>query len=238
MQLDRTELDRTERRILGSLIEKRWSTPDQYPLSLNALVAACNQRSNRDPVLELQDFEITGCLLGLREKGLVLIRERDGGRVQRYGEKLSEDLSLDRLSSAIMAELMLRGPQTAPELVRRCARMADDSDATTVEAALAELARTRLVMLQARGSGQRLARWTHLLASEAEEPGPVEVEPTPVPPPAEVREAPEASEAPGTPGAPEPIEEPTEDLHAVIEELRLELAELRERLERLESVVL
>ncbi|MEN8148432.1 MAG: DUF480 domain-containing protein [Planctomycetota bacterium] len=233
MQLERTELDRTERRILGSLIEKRGSTPDQYPLSLNALVAACNQRSNRDPVLELEEFEITGCLLGLREKGLVLIRERDGGRVQRYAEKLSEELSLGTLAAAILAELMLRGPQTAPELARRCARMAADADLAGVEENLAEMARTHLVILRARQSGQRMARWAHLLAPEAEGVETAEtVETTD-----DEEPVPAAPVAPSPP-VPEPIEEPDDDLRSEIETLRREVAELRDRLERLESVVL
>ena len=76
------ELDRTEARVLGALIEKRWTTPDQYPLSMNALVAACNQKSNRDPVTDLQEFEIAGCLLALRPRGLAVVHEQHGGRVQ------------------------------------------------------------------------------------------------------------------------------------------------------------
>jgi len=162
------QLDRTERRILGSLIEKRWSTPDQYPLSLNALVAACNQKSNRDPALSLEDFEISGCLMGLREKGLVLIRDRDGGRVQRYAEKLTEELTLEPLAGAVIAELMLRGPQTAPELSRRVTRMVPVDGVGPLEECLADLARNHLVMLQGRQSGQRHARWVHLLRDETE----------------------------------------------------------------------
>jgi len=231
------QLDRTERRILGSLIEKRWSTPDQYPLSLNALVAACNQKSNRDPVLELEDFEISGCLMGLREKGLVLIRERDGGRVERYAERLSEELAVEPLAGAVLAELMLRGPQTAPELSRRVKRMVPVGGLGPLEECLAELARTRLVMLQGRQPGQRHARWNHLLgndARDAEENGEA------------AEEAIEAGRAPApepvvvvTEPVPEPVTTaPEPDLRAEVEALRREVAELRERLDRLESVVL
>jgi len=212
-------------RILGSMIEKRWTTPDQYPLSLNALVAACNQKSNRDPVLSLEEFEITGCLLGLREKGLVLIRERDGGRVKRYAEKLSEELTLDPLAAAVVTELMLRGPQTVPELFRRVKRMAPVESVSPVEESLVELARTRLVRLLARQPGRRHARWGHLLSAEepdltAEAEDVEDVAPAPAP-------TPEPTPEP-TPVAPSP------DLRAEVEALRREVAGIRERLDRLE----
>jgi uncharacterized protein YceH (UPF0502 family) len=228
------QLDRTERRLLGSLIEKRWSTPDQYPLSLNALVAACNQKSNRDPVFTLEEFEVSGCLMGLREKGLVLIRERDGGRVERYAERLSEELTLEPLAAAVLAELLLRGPQTAPELARRAKRMVPVQGVGAIEECLADLARARLAVLHARRSGQRHARWGHLLGEDrdaevAEEQGDVaeaanDVAPLSAPPP---------------PPVPAPAADTEKsDLRAEVEELRREVAELRERLERIESVAL
>ena len=78
-------LSPSEARVLGVLVEKAQTTPGQYPMTVNAIVSGCNQKSNRDPVLHLEQFEITGCLMGLRQKGLVMIHEREGGRVQRYG---------------------------------------------------------------------------------------------------------------------------------------------------------
>jgi uncharacterized protein YceH (UPF0502 family) len=224
------QLDRTERRILGSLIEKRWSTPDQYPLTLNALVAACRQKSNRDPVLSLEEFEITGCLLSLREKGLVIVRERDGGHVPRYAERLTEELALGQNAAAILAELMLRGPQTASELVRRVKRMAPIGSLGAVEQEMVELARLHLARLLPKGSGQRYARWTHLLGAEEEREPDAEVEetlftPTPMPP------APEAV-PPAEPTPAEPPPAPTE-----VERLREEVAELRDRVERLEELL-
>src|SRR6185436_8212437 len=102
-----------------SLIEKRWTTPEQYPLTLNALVLACNQKSNRDPEMQIQEFIVEGCLYQLRLSELVMVVERDVGRVVRYAERLSEKLDLSRQQQAIVAELMLRGPQTASELLRR-----------------------------------------------------------------------------------------------------------------------
>jgi uncharacterized protein YceH (UPF0502 family) len=236
------QLDRTERRILGSLIEKRWATPDQYPLSLNALVAACNQKSNRDPVLALEEFEISGCLLGLREKGLVLIRERDGGRVQRYAERLGEELSLPPLAEAVVAELLLRGAQTAAELSRRVKRMVSVDGVGPVEECLAELARTQMVRLRAREPGQRHARWEHRLA--AEDAGPAEEAPeSPTPqtapaPKAAVPPPPPAPEKPCAPEDPSADEPAPADLRKEVEELRREVAALRERLSRIEAVVL
>lgn len=211
------ELERTERRILGALIEKRWSTPEQYPLSENSLLAACNQRSNRDPILDLTDFEIAGTLIALREKGLVLIREREGGRVRRYAERLTEELGLSERASAVLAELLLRGPQTAPELLRRVPRMVPAESQNQIDEALSELAGLHLVRLLARGAGQRHARWTHLLAPEGEIPAPA-AEPE--------------SAAPSDPGERRPSASP---IAAELAELRREVEELRERVARLEA---
>jgi uncharacterized protein YceH (UPF0502 family) len=225
------QLDRTERRILGSLIEKRWSTPDQYPLTMNALVTACRQKSNRDPVLNLEEFEITGCLLALREKGLVIIREREGGHVPRYAERLAEELSLGPTASAILAELMLRGPQTAPELSRRVPRMVRIEGLSEIERELADLARTRLVRLQAKVSGQRHARWAHLLSTgepleEPEETAEPALPSISAPPPSPAREPPVPEPPAPEPAAPESTE---------VERLREEIAELRARVKRLEE---
>ena len=162
------ELDRTEARILGALVEKRWTTPDQYPLSVNALVAACNQKSNRDPVLHLESFEVEGCLMGLRQRGLVMVHEQVGGRVPRYGEKLMDELRVSREEMAILAELLLRGPQTAGELFRRCKRMAPYASQQQVEAMLRDLAGGHFVYLQAKESGQRYARWGQRLCTAGE----------------------------------------------------------------------
>src|SRR5262245_12592218 len=105
------EIDKTSRRILGALVEKRWTTPEQYPLTLNALVAACNQKSNRDPELQLEEFLVEGCLYQLRLAELVMVVERESGRTVRYAERFSEKLDLSRQQQALLAELMLRGPQ-------------------------------------------------------------------------------------------------------------------------------
>ncbi|MHC4860765.1 MAG: DUF480 domain-containing protein [Planctomycetota bacterium] len=210
------ELDRTERRILCSLIEKRWTTPDQYPLSLPALVAACNQKSNRDPVFALEEFEVEGAIRSLIQKKLIFVREKEGGRVPRYSERLAENLGLSRPSAAVLAELVLRGPQTAPELLRRGTRMAPFEGVEEVQETLRTLGTQGLTRLLPRRSGQRHPRWTHLLepASETED------EPCAAP------EAP-AAEAPAPPPPPPGL---AERVAALEEDVRA----LRERLDRLE----
>jgi uncharacterized protein YceH (UPF0502 family) len=166
------QIDKTARRIVGSLIEKRWTTPDQYPLTLNALVAACNQKSNRDPEMQLEEFIVEGCLYQMRLEGLVSVVERDTGRAVRYAERLEEKLDLSRQQEAILAELMLRGPQTAPELVRRCGRMAQFQNEGEVENLLRGMADRGWTKLLPRETGQRHQRWQHLFAPPGEEPEP------------------------------------------------------------------
>ncbi len=117
------ELDRTERRVIGTLIEKALSTPEYYPMTATGLSAGCNQRNNRDPVLTVRDFEIEGCLKALFVRGLVVHARGDGARALRYAEKLSERLGLEIPERAVLAELLLRGPQTTGELRGHCERM-------------------------------------------------------------------------------------------------------------------
>ncbi len=209
------ELDRTERRVIGTLIEKRWATPDQYPLTLNYLIGAANQKSNRDPVMNLNDFEVEGVLLSLREKGFVLVRERDGGRVTRYAERLTDELLLPGKEVAVLAELLLRGPQTVPEVSRRASRMVHLEGAPQAEEALRGLLEKHLVRILPKESGRRHARWDHTLYPEGEQP--------------EVTE-PEAI-APALPSPPPPAPGLREELDA----LRRELEELRERVDGLEK---
>lgn len=183
-------LDRTTRRILGSLVEKRYSTPDQYPLTLNALVLACNQKSNRDPEMQLEEFIVEGCLKQLRVEGWVTIVEREYGRAVRYGERLVEQLALSHQEAAVIAELLLRGPQTEQELHRRCERMTPLGTLNEAVAVLRGLETRGLVRHLPREIGQRVARWKHLLSppdEEAAEPAPAveaAAEATPAAPPA------------------------------------------------------
>jgi uncharacterized protein YceH (UPF0502 family) len=174
------EIDKTSRRILGSLIEKKWTTPEQYPLTLNALVLACNQKSNRDPEMALQEFIVEGCLYQLRIEGMISVVERDTGRAVRYAERIEEKLDLSRQQQAVVAELMLRGPQTAGELLRRCERMAHFENEGEVETILRGMADRKWAQLLPREIGQRHQRWKHLFApaSEASEEQTLQAVPT------------------------------------------------------------
>ena len=114
-----------EARVLGVLVEKGYSTPDQYPLSLNAVANGCNQKSNRDPIVDFSEAEVRIALQGLRMKGFVGVSVPAGSRVEKWHHNAKETLKLEERDLAVLAELMLRGPQTAGELRGRAKRMRD-----------------------------------------------------------------------------------------------------------------
>lgn len=153
-----------ETRVLGVLVEKRHTVPDTYPLTLNALVAGCNQKTSRDPVIEARDADVQAAVDHLRALSLVV--ESSGGRVMRYAENVARVLGLPSESVALLATLMLRGPQTPAEIRQNCERLHRFSDVSSVEAYLDELAaRTAgpLVAELPRQPGARETRWMHLL---------------------------------------------------------------------------
>jgi hypothetical protein len=171
----KVELTAHEARIIGCLIEKQITTPEQYPLSLNALANACNQKSNRDPVLELAESEVQRLVDGLSRKHLLLERSGFGSRVPKYQQRFcNTEFSVFQFTEqerAIVCELLLRGPQTPGELRSRAARMAAFSSAEEVESALEALAaRTSGPMVRrlAREAGKREARYAHLFGVAAE----------------------------------------------------------------------
>ena len=137
------ELTALEARVIGCLIEKALTTPDQYPLSLNALVNACNQKSNRDPVLDLSESAVQQVVDGLSKKHLVMEKSGFGSRVPKYQHRFCNtefgSLKLDPQELAIVCELLVRGPQTPGELRTRASRMAPFSETSDVEAALTRL---------------------------------------------------------------------------------------------------
>src|SRR5436190_6596436 len=133
------ELDRTERRVVGCLVEKELAVPEGYPLTLNALVAACNQKSNRDPEMSLAEHEVAGALQALMNRGWVAELEMAGARTRRYAHKVREQLAVEDADLAMLAELWLRGPQSAPELEKRAARMRPQTSLESVGARLAAL---------------------------------------------------------------------------------------------------
>ena len=228
-------LDRTEARILGALIEKQFTTPDVYPLTLKALISACNQKSNRDPVMQLREFEVDGCLLGLRGRGLVRTIERVGGRTARFAGLLPEELGVSNAEAAILAELLLRGPQSSGELHRRCARMAETGSADEVGQTLGDLAGRGFVRLLPRASGQRHARWAQLLCQDADDGGDAgggEADPTgavgttTATPPLRAEVEPTRVPAPAAAGT---------DVAARLAEVEAELGALRRRVAELEA---
>ena len=125
-----------EVRVLGSLLEKEITTPEYYPLSLNALVNACNQKSNRDPVVSYDEHVVEQALQSLRDKGLLLSITGAGSRVMKYGHRISERLNLGRRELAILCELMVRGPQTPGELRTRTERMHRFDDLAELESVI------------------------------------------------------------------------------------------------------
>jgi len=170
----KVELSALEQRVLGCLVEKQLTTPEQYPMSLNALTNACNQKSNRDPVLALPETEVQALIDGLSRKHLVLERSGFGSRVPKYQQRFcNTEFSVFQFTPqerAIVCELLLRGAQTPGELRSRAARMAEFSDAAQVEAALEALAAREsgpLVRRLAREPGRREARYVHLFGTDA-----------------------------------------------------------------------
>ena len=165
MSFELPALSLLETRVLGVLAEKQHTVPDAYPLTLNALVAGCNQKTSRDPVLDAGDAEVQGAVDHLRT--LSLIVESSGGRVMRYAHNVERVLAVPSQSVALLAALMLRGPQTSSELRTGTERLHRFADASAVEAFLHELASRpagALVVELPRQPGTREARWMHLLS--------------------------------------------------------------------------
>jgi len=155
-----------ELRVLGCLIEKQRTTPDQYPLSVNSLRLACNQSSNRDPVMSLDEDEVRDAVHSLSSAGWVRLASGTGSRAAKYRQLFDESLDLLPSESSLLAMLFLRGPQTVNELRTRTARAHAFADNAQVAETLARLAETELVRELPRETGQRELRWTHLLAAE------------------------------------------------------------------------
>jgi uncharacterized protein YceH (UPF0502 family) len=155
-------LEPPEVRVLGSLLEKEVTTPEYYPLSLNALVNACNQKSNRDPVVEYDSETVEQTLQSLRERGLTVVITGAGSRVPKYGHRFSEKLNLGRRELAILCELMIRGPQTLGELRSHCERMHRFDDLAEVETVIDRL--PELIVKLPRRAGEKEVRYAHLLS--------------------------------------------------------------------------
>jgi len=161
-------LSSAEARVLGSLIEKEITTPDYYPLSLNAVANACNQKSNRDPVMDLDDDAVTQALRGLQEKDLARPADNWDSRVAKYEHSLQEAFNFDRRETAILCVLLLRGPQTPGELRGRSERLHRFDDLAEVQSALQRLITREppLVKVLSRRPGTKEARYVHLLSGD------------------------------------------------------------------------
>lgn len=165
------DLDPISIRVLGSLIEKELSTPEHYPLSLNALTAACNQSSNRDPVMSLDESAVSQSIDRLRRQGLVRSFQGIGSRVPKFSHLLTEAGDFTRAETAVLGVLMLRGPQTQAEVRTRAARLMPGDDQTGLDATLEGLAAREpaMVVRLTRRPGQKESRFAHLLGGPMEQ---------------------------------------------------------------------
>ena len=176
-------LDAVEQRVLGCLIEKQRTTPEQYPLTLNSLRLACNQATSREPVMQLEESEVRAAAQSLGAKGYARLATGPGSRTAKYRQLFGEALDLMPAEVSVLAVLMLRGPQTLKELETRTERLYHFGATVSLEQTLELLDGKELVHLLPKQPGQREARWTHLLgeapsvaADDAppEEPAPLE----------------------------------------------------------------
>ena len=209
------ELSAVEIRVLGCLVEKQLTTPQQYPMTESALISACNQSTNRWPVATYEQSTVRRALLDLRQQGLAKMVHRPGDRVEKHRHLLDEALSLSPAEVAVLSVLLLRGPQTAGELRTRTERLHRFGDTAELEAVLESLSQRApepLARRLERQPGQSQSRYTHLLA----DPGEPEVEPQPASAPRGDRTAGVSADE--------------------VAALRSELAELRARVDRLEGL--
>ena len=207
------DLDASEVRVLGCLIEKELSTPDYYPMTINALRTACNQKTNREPVVDYSETEVVEALDGLQRKRLVGSASSSYGRAAKYRHALAEVMGLQRPQLAIIASVLLRGPQTSGEIRARTNRMYDFNSLDAVDAALEELQQREppLVALVPRRPGQKEDRYAHLFSGEPEE-----------------------SAAPAPPSA-KGADRRIEALEEQVESLKEDVRELTERFEKFRS---
>lgn len=217
MLTEPVKLTAVEARVLGSLVEKEITTPDYYPLSINALMNACNQRSNREPIMNLEEDDLRQALHGLEAKQLAGRARSADGRVTKYEHWLGEAFNFSRTETALICVLLLRGAQTPGELRSRTERLHEFTEISDVTGGLQKLMdrEPSLVALLPRQPGAREARYAHLLC------GPVEFAVT------AVETSPPAQEAGSQ------YEDRLARLESTVAELQQELAALREKIDTL-----
>jgi uncharacterized protein YceH (UPF0502 family) len=224
-----------EQRVLGCLIEKRWTTPDQYPLSLNALRLACNQATNRDPVTDYDEATVAAAAQRLSRYGLARLASGHSSRAVKYRHLAEEGLGLGREPLAVLGVLLLRGPQTLGEIKARTERMAPLGSLAEVELVLAQLSEHGYARALPRRPGQKEVRFEHLLGEAEEETGDagprsatIESEaggPAPASGPGETGPGEDLPVAPSSGG----LETRVAALEAEVERLQAELGQLRAR---------
>ena len=215
-------LNETEVRVLGALVEKEITTPDYYPLSLNALVNACNQKSNRHPVMNLDEGAVREALASLNEKGLAGAASGADSRVTKYEHRLQEAFNFTRPEIAVLCVLLLRGPQTPGELRGRAERLHRFNDLEAVHLALQHLMKREppLAKVLPRQPGTKEARYAHLLSGDLEAGQP---EPAP--------EAPDASPISPDSERISRLEDGVAALQKEIAELKQQIADFRKQFE-------
>jgi uncharacterized protein YceH (UPF0502 family) len=215
------DLEPTEVRVLGALLEKQRTTPDAYPLSLSALRSACNQSTNRDPVVDYDEATIRDALHRLSRRRWTRLASGPGSRAAKYRHLVDEALGLGPPELSVLAVLMLRGPQTPGELRARTERLYAFPEAASLHGVLDTLAGRDLIVRLERRPGQKEERYMHVLSDELEVPPVTAAHPpraAPAPPPA------------AAPPAPSDAEQRVARLEREVAELRAEVAELRSEL--------
>lgn len=217
MEVD-LDLTAVEARVLGCLVEKEATTPDVYPLTTNALVTACNQKTNRDPVVAFSAVDVDGALLSLRQKGLVRAVHMQGNRSTKHRQVLAEAAGLSHGQLAVLAVLMLRGPQTVGELRGRTERIHEFTELADVDRTLLALADFEPALTQRleRAPGQKEARWQQLMS-------PTDVVAAPAPVSADAVST-------GAGGVATPSNDEVAELRRELDELRTRFEALCERL--------
>ena len=246
------ELTPPEQRVLGCLIEKRWTTPDQYPLSLNGLRLACNQSTNRDPVTTYDETTVRDAAQRLCLYGLARLASGHGSRAAKYRHLAEEALGLDREELAVLAVLLLRGPQTPGELKARTERIARLESLTDVERVLTALGERDYARRIERRPGQKEDRFEHLLGSrgdmEASTPAPAHTPGGQAQPPTSPAQTPAAPAQPSVAPtyaqpapSPSPLSSPRIDVDGALAErvnaLESEVASLRAELDELRDLL-
>lgn len=209
--LDELQMSPVEARVVGALMEKEATTPDYYPLSLNALINACNQKSNREPVMELDENTVRDALESLRDKRLAGPTSSADSRVTKYEHRMQELFNFTRGESALICVLLLRGPQTPGELRGRTERIHRFEELTDVQSTLHRLMQRTppLIAVLPRQPGTKEARYTHLFSGTVESVGSVS-------PAADALERPSPN-----------LEEEVRTLRAEVDELKRQFAEFR-----------